>query len=216
MKQEAFLRVVCKLKYGLLVGCGFWLVWTWLPWWQALQQPPDMIVVLGGGIRREAAAAQLAQTHSSLPVLVSSGSTLPCLYRIFVEEHKVAWRRVTVDFRAIDTVTNFTAVLPYLHTKTPRKVFVVATEGQWLRASVMGWIIWGSQGIAMQPVLVEGQDGNSWFKTLRDSLRAVAWIVLRDITVANLYYSDTYLNTQRNLRSSRCETGHAILPEHIR
>jgi len=24
-----------------------------------------------------------------------------------------------VDFRAIDTVTNFTAVLPYLHTKTP-------------------------------------------------------------------------------------------------
>jgi len=28
-----------------------------------LQQPPDMIVVLGGGIRREIAAAQLAQTH---------------------------------------------------------------------------------------------------------------------------------------------------------
>jgi len=35
-----------------------------------------MIIVLGGGIRREMAAAQLAQIHPSLPVIISSGSIL--------------------------------------------------------------------------------------------------------------------------------------------
>lgn len=208
-----FLR---KLKYGLLLGCGFWLVWTWSPWLQALQQPPDAIVVIGGGIYREVVAAQLAQTYSSLPVVVSSGSTLPCLYRVFVEEHGVAWRRVTADFLAMDTVTNFTAVLPYLQTKTPRKVFVVATDRHWSRVLVLGWLIWGSRGIAMQPVLFEGGGHEeSWFKTLRDSLRAMAWIVLGDITVANFYHSDTYIDTQKNLRQSDCEKGRAILPEHF-
>jgi hypothetical protein len=208
-----FLR---KLKYGLLLGGGFWVIWTWLPWWQALKQPPDAIVVIGGGIHREIAAAQLAQTHSTLPVVVSSGSTLPCLYRVFVEKHEVSWRRVTADFRATDTVTNFTAVLTYLHSKTPRKVFVVASEGHWSRVSVLGWIIWGSRGIAMQPVLpIEGGGHDeSWFKTLRDSLRAVAWIVLGEIAVANFYHSDTYINTQRNLRQSHCEiVGNAIMPD---
>ena len=89
------------LSYGLLLGSGLWVVWTWWPWWQAAQRTPDMIIVLGGGIRREMAAAQLAQIHPPLPVVISSGSTLPCLYRVFVKEAGVDWRRVTVDFRAV-------------------------------------------------------------------------------------------------------------------
>jgi len=124
-----------------------------------------MIIMLGGGIRREMAAAQLAQIHPSLPVIISSGSTLPCLYRVFVKEAGVDWRRVTIDFRAVDTLTNFTA------------------------------------------------NEESWGKTLIDSLRAIGWLALGNRMVDHLYHSPTYVETQKQLRSSRCELGEATLPD---
>jgi len=173
-----------------------------------------MIIVLGGGIRREMAAAQLAQIHPSLPVVISSGSTLPCLYRVFVKEAGVDWRRVTIDFRAVDTLTNFTAMLPYVQSRQPRKVFVVATEGHWSRAAVLGWLIWGSRGIAMEPVLIKGVGHEeSWGKTLIDSLRAIGWLALGNRIVDHLYHSPTYVETQKQLRSSRCELGEATVPD---
>ena len=205
-----------KLKYGLLIGCGFWLAWTWFPWWQASFQPPSWIVVLGGGIRREMLAARLAQSYPNLPIIVSSGSPLPCLYRVFVEEGGVAWRRVKVDFRAVDTLTNFTTLVPYLQSNQPRKVFMMTSEGNLPRASLLAWLIWGSRGIATEPVLVDGVGHNeSWLKTFADSIRAIAWVLLGDQTVAKLYHSDAELQSQMNLRQSGCEIGSATLPKHI-
>lgn len=202
-----------RLSYGLLFSSGLWVVWTWWPWWQAAQRSPEMIIVLGGGIRREVAAAQLAQIHPHLPVIISSGSTLPCLYRVFVKEAGVNWQHVTVDFRAVDTLTNFTAVLPYIQSGQPRKVFVVSTEGHWSRAAVLGWLIWGSRGIAIEPFLIKGiGHEESWEKTLLDSLRAIAWLAVGNTTVDHLYHSPTYVSTQKQIRSSRCETGEATLP----
>ncbi len=208
-----------KLKYALLIGLigsVFWLAWAWLSWWKASQQTPSSIVVLGGGIRREILAAQLAQSYPNLPIIVSSGSSLPCLYRVFIVENKVAWRRLTVDFRATDTLTNFTALVPYLQSNQSRKVFMVTSEGNLPRASMLAWLIWGSRGIAAEPVLVEGEGHDeSWLKTFADSIRGVAWVVLGDKTVADLYQSDAKIQHQTRLRQSWCEVGSATLPESI-
>lgn len=206
-----------RLKYGLLVGCGCWLAWAWLPWWQASQQHPSQIVILGGGIRREILAAQLAQSYPELPIIVSSGSSLPCLYRVFVAEKGIAWSRVKVDFRARDTLTNFTTLVPYLQFNQPRKVFMITSKGNLSRASVLAWLIWGSRGIATEPVLIEGEGHDeSWLKTFADSIRGVTWVVLGERTVVNLYNSNAELQHQRNLRQSGCEgIGSATLPDHI-
>ncbi len=205
-----------KLKYGLLIGFGFWLAWTWFPLWQASLQPPSSIAVLGGGIRREMLAARLAKSYPNLPIFVSSGSTLPCLYRVFVEEQGVVWQRVRVDFRAVDTLTNFTALLPYLQSNQPRKAFVITDDGNLPRASILAWLIWGSRGIATEPILVEGIGHNeSWLKTFADSIRAIAWVLLGERTVANSYHSDAEIESQMNLRQSSCEIGSAELPGRI-
>lgn len=205
-----------KLKHGLVIGSIFWLVWTWLPWWEAAQQIPSSIVVLGGGIRREILAAQLAQSYPNLPIIVSSGSSLPCLYRVFVEENKVAWSRLKVDFRATDTLTNFTALVFYLRSNQTRKVFMITSEGNMPRASILAWLIWGSRGIAMEPALVGGAGNHeSWLKTFADSARAMLWIVLGEKTVANLYNSDVELDYQTSLRQSECEIGSATLPNNV-
>lgn len=205
-----------KLKYGLLIGCVFLLTWTWFPWWQALQQTPSSIVVLGGGIRREMLAAHLAQYYSDLPIIISSGSSLPCLYRVFVAEKGVAWKRVKVDFRAMDTLTNFTTLVPYLQSNHPRKVLMITSKGNLSRASVLGWLVWGSRGIAVEPVLVEGAGHyESWLKTLADSIRGLAWVILGERTVTKLYNSDAEIHRQMNLRRSQCEIGSANLPDRI-
>lgn len=205
-----------KLKYGLLIAGGFWLAWIGFLQWQAYQQPPSAIVVLGGGIRREMLAARLAQHYPNLPIIISSGSPLPCVYRVFVEEQGVAWQRVKVDFRATDTLTNFTSLLPYLQSNQPRKVFMISSKGNFQRASILAWFIWGSRGIATEPVLVDGVGNHeSLLKTVADGMRAVVWVFLGEVTVANLYRSDAELQSEMSLRQSGCEIGSANMPEHI-
>lgn len=205
-----------KLKLGLVLGCVFWLAWTWFLWWQASLEPPSWIVVLGGGIGREMLAARLAQYYPNLPIILSSGSPLPCVYRVFVEEEGVDWRRVKVDFRAVDTLTNFTTLLPYLQSNQPRKVFMITESGNLPRALVLAWIIWGSRGIAIEPLLVKGIGHHeSWLKTFADSTRAIAWVMFGEKTVANLYHSNSELQRQMNIRQSGCEIGSATLPKHI-
>ncbi len=210
-------RVNRKLKYGLVIGSSCWLAWTWFPLWQASQQTPSSIVILGGGIHREILAAQLAKYYPDMPIIVSSGSSLPCLYRVFVVEGKVAWKRVKVDLRATDTLTNFTSLVPYLQLNQPRKVFLITSEGNLPRASVLAWLIWGSRGIAIEPVLVEGLGNHeSWLKTFVDSIRGVAWVGLGERTVANLYQSTAEIQRQMNIRKSRCEDiGFVIMPKRI-
>lgn len=208
--------VTKKLRYGLLIAFVFLLTWTWFPWWQALQQPPSSIVVLGGGIRREMLAAHIAQYYSDLPIIISSGSSLPCLYRVFVVEKGVAWRRIKVDFRATDTLTNFTTLAPYLQFYRSCKVLMITSEGNLARASILAWLIWGSRGIAVEPVLVEGSGHNeSWLKTLADSMRGLAWVIVGEKTVTKLYNSNAEIQQQMNFRYSQCEIGFGSLPDHI-
>lgn len=167
----------------LWLTLAVWLGWNYLRWLEAMRQPLSAIVVIGGGVSREIASAQLAKRYPELPIFVSGGSSLSCLHQIFTKERGIAWHRVSGDYRAASTLTNFTTLTPYLNDEQPRKVIVVTDIGGWHRAKVLGSIIFGSRGIAMTPALVNGPGstrGESIEKTLLEALLACIWVLLND------------------------------------
>ncbi len=206
-----------KFALAALIAVGLWLGWRGFVFWQATQQLPSAIVVLGGGTLREKEAAALSVAYSDIPVYISSGSQIPCLYRTFVQERGVSWDRVIPDLRASDTVTNFTALVPYLANRAPRKVLMMATAGQTDRAMLIGSLVWGSRGIAIEPVRIPGEGHNeSDWKMFRDGLRAFAWTVLGDLTVEGQYKPEIQVRYLQKVRESDCENEQrASLPADV-
>lgn len=72
--------------------------------------PTQAILVLGGGEDREEFAAQFAEFHPVLKIWVSSGSP-PNKSRAIFQDAGIADSRVYLDYRATDTVTNFTTLV---------------------------------------------------------------------------------------------------------
>jgi uncharacterized SAM-binding protein YcdF (DUF218 family) len=137
---------------------------------------PEAIFVLGGHEERERFAAQLARQHPNLPVWVSSGSPSGYVKRIFAEEG-VESDRLHLDYQAKDTVTNFTCLVEELKAGGIDSVYLVTSDSHMGRARLVGEIVFGSQGIAIEPVAVPSQTepeplGKSW----RDGARALFWL----------------------------------------
>lgn len=145
---------------------------------QAQLQTPEAILVLGGSIDREQYAAQLAQQHPDLPVWVSSGSNPEYAEWLFQEAH-IAPERVTLDYRAVDTVTNFTTVVDDLKARQISCVYLVTSDYHMRRASVIGEIVLGSRGISFRPLAVPSSEPapEALTRSLRDGARAVLWVL---------------------------------------
>jgi hypothetical protein len=93
---------------------------------QPLLPPPQEIFVLGGDLQREEVAAQLA-SYSHLPVLVSGGSN-PEYARWLFGRHGLDPNRVTLDYRARDTLSNFTTVVDGLRARGVRHLLLVTSS----------------------------------------------------------------------------------------
>ena len=142
---------------------------------QALLKPKVMFV-LGGHEERETYAAQLAQEDPSLEIWVSSGSPPAYAQQIF-EKYGVDGDRLHLDYRAEDTVTNFTSIVGEFKEQNIESVYLVTSENHMYRANLVGQIIFGSQGIAVKPLAVPSQNPpESHIKCLRDGLRSLLWV----------------------------------------
>lgn len=142
---------------------------------QALLRP-EVIFVLGGHEEREEYAAQLAQDNPALEVWVSSGSPPAYAQQIF-DKYGVAGDRLTLDYRAEDTVTNFTSIVDEFKAQNIDSVYLITSENHMQRANIVGQIIFGSQGIAVKPLAVPSQNPpESTIKCLRDGLRSLLWV----------------------------------------
>jgi len=138
---------------------------------------PQAILVLGGSPTREKFAAQFALEHPQLPIFVSSGS--PEAYAQYVfDSAGIDRSRVYLDYRAVDTVTNFTIMVTELQKRKITDVYVITSEFHMPRAIVIGKIVLGSRGIQIHPVAVptDAKSENPT-KSLRDGLRSVFWTV---------------------------------------
>ena len=154
------------------------LAWLSRGLWQPSLPPPQLILVLGGDLDRERVAGSLAR-RDGLPVLVSGGSNPEYATWQFGQQGLDA-ARVHLDYRATDTLTNFTSVVDELRRAKVRHVLLVTSSDHMNRALLVGRMVAGSRGITLTPVAVpcgtrclpEGRR-----KVWGDGLRAALWVL---------------------------------------
>ncbi|HEY9698684.1 MAG TPA: YdcF family protein [Trichocoleus sp.] len=144
----------------------------------AYQVPrPQAILVLGGDPHREKAAAQIARSYSSLDVWVSSGSSPADIDSIF-QAAAVPQSRIHLDYRATDTVTNFTTLVPELKQHQIQHLYLITSDFHMPRARAIATLILGSQGITFTPITVLSDEPQEPpLSTVRDVGRSLLWIV---------------------------------------
>ncbi|MEM6253262.1 MAG: YdcF family protein [Cyanobacteria bacterium P01_D01_bin.156] len=138
---------------------------------------PQAVLVLGGGKEREIAAAKLAAQEPNLKVWVSSGSLPPQANKTFLAEN-IALSRVSLDYDATDTVTNFTTTVNKLKSEGIQNIYIVTSDFHMPRASAIAFWVLGSNSIAYTPVPVPSQQPTEpLHKTLRDITRSWLWLL---------------------------------------
>ena len=154
------------------------LLWLSRGWWWPSPPPPQLILVLGGDVARERAAARLA-LERSLPVVVSGGSNPEYAQWLFAQQG-LSEAQVHLDYRASDTLSNFTSVVDDLRQARVRHVLLVTSSDHMDRALLVGRIVAGSRGIALTPVAVSCGDQcrpEGRRKVWGDGLRAALWLL---------------------------------------
>ena len=137
---------------------------------------PEAIFVLGGAEERELFAAKFAQKHPKLPIWVSSGSPKWYAKRVF-SKAGIEPSRIHLDYKAEDTVTNFTTLVDKLQAEGISSVYLITSDDHMLRARVIGDIVFGSRGIVVKPVEIPtGRSPEPVEKAIRDGARSILWV----------------------------------------
>lgn len=137
---------------------------------------PQAILVLGGGEEREEAAARLSQYYPSLNIWVSSGNSPEMVQTIF-QNHGVSRQRLFLDYRATDTVTNFTTLVPDFEKRQIQHLYLITSSSHMNRAMAIGSLVLGSRGIILTPVSIPSNSPKEpFYEILRDLGRSLLWI----------------------------------------
>jgi len=138
---------------------------------------PEALLVLGGHEERERFAAELAQENPQLPIWISSGSPKEYAQKIFTKAG-IESDRLHFDYRASDTVTNFTTLVDELKKQGIDSVYLITSENHMTRATIIGDIVFRSKGIDFKPIAVPSNNPPEPLeKCLRDGARAILWLV---------------------------------------
>ncbi|AFY54860.1 hypothetical protein Riv7116_2344 [Rivularia sp. PCC 7116] len=138
---------------------------------------PQAIFMLGGGSDREKFTAKFAQNHPSLNIWVSSGSSCDKANKIF-RKAGIPEERVNLDYRAVDTVTNFTSLVKDFEKLNLKHLYIVTSDFHLPRAKAIATIVLGSHGITFTGVSVPSQQSEeSLLHISRDIFRSIFWII---------------------------------------
>lgn len=142
-----------------------------------LTSNPQAILTLGGGAEREEFTAQFAQSYPSLPIWISSGLPQKQARQIF-QATGIAQTQVNLDYRAADTVSNFTSLVKDFKQKNYQHIYFITSDFHLPRAKAIAFIVLGSHGIAYTPIAIPtNQAAESKIKVIRDTARAVVWLI---------------------------------------
>jgi uncharacterized SAM-binding protein YcdF (DUF218 family) len=143
----------------------------------ARQAPsPEAILTLGGDPKREEKAAQLAKYYSTLNIWISTGQEPEVSKQIF-RSRGISEHRLHLDFRASDTVTNFTTLVHDIKKTDIQHVYLITSDFHMPRAKAIAVVVLGSQGITFTPVSVFSKRRQEpKVKILRDVLRSLLWM----------------------------------------
>ena len=147
---------------------------------------PQAIFVLGGGSDREEFAAKLALQHPELEVWISTGSQPEKATKIF-ESAGVSPARLHLDYRAVDTVTNFTTMVGVFQQRGIEHVYLLTSDFHMRRAKAIAFFVFGSRGITLTSVetncvltqVLSSCQTESILRVLRDVLRSLFWLATR-------------------------------------
>ena len=167
-----------RTRRVLLLAGLLGLAWSSRSFWFPSLPPPQLVLVLGGDVERERVGAEVAQ-RDGLPVIVSGGSNPEYAHWLF-RGRGLDDSRVLLDYRATDTLSNFTSVVDDLKRANIRHVLLVTSSDHMDRALMIGRVVAGSRGIGLTPLAVPC--GNrcfleDWRKVWGDGLRAALWVV---------------------------------------
>lgn len=154
------------------------LLWLGHSQVKAQLREPEAILVLGGDAKREHFAATFARQHPDLEIWVSSG-TNPEYAQWLFQEANIDRDRVHLDYRAVDTVTNFTTIVDDLKREGVESVYLVTSDYHMRRATIIAQVVLGRHNIAFQPLPVpsDNSDREPLIRGLRDGARAVVWVL---------------------------------------
>ena len=182
------------LRAGILLSAGLavWMFGTGplAPYRRALfdRSAPQLVLVLGGDVDRERVGARLAR-ELKLPLLVSGGSN-PEYATWLIQDEGLEVERVELDYRAQDTLGNFTSLVDELQDRQVKHLLLVTSADHLGRSMAVGQVVAGSRGIHLTGVPVACEPrcvSESSLKTWRDWIRAVAWVAtgrdLRNVAV---------------------------------
>tara|TARA_Y100001968_G_scaffold192167_1_gene176059 strand:+ start:339 stop:920 length:582 start_codon:yes stop_codon:yes gene_type:complete len=140
--------------------------------------PPEIILVLGGDINREFIGANLAKILN-LPLVVSGGSN-PEYANWSIEKIGLKSNQFFLDYRAKDTLTNFTSLVDEFHLKGISHALLITSHDHMRRASNIGNIIAGSRGIKLTKIPIPCEprcQEESKKKQIGDIIRAITWVI---------------------------------------
>lgn len=179
--QLRFVRRLLLAWGGLLLIQGpVLLLLAHLLWPQ-----PQAILTLGGRMQRETYTARFALAHRDLPIWISSGLG-PDRVRPMFQSLGIGEDRLTLDYRAVDTVTNFTTLVPTLKARHIHHLYLITSDFHMPRAKAIATIVLGSNGIAFTPIpVISLEPPESWQRIARDMVRSWLWLATR-WTGANL------------------------------
>jgi uncharacterized SAM-binding protein YcdF (DUF218 family) len=144
----------------------------------SLQTPhPQAILTLGGGPDREEFTAKFGQEHPHLDIWVSTGIPPAPAFAIF-ENAGIPTNRIHLDYRAVDTVTNFTTLVKDFQKRHIQHIYLITSDFHLPRSKTIATIVLGSQGIVFTPVSIPSQQPReSIFRIVRDGGRSLLWVV---------------------------------------
>ena len=133
---------------------------------------PQAIFVLGGGQDREIAAARLAHQYPELDVWISTGSSKEKVSEIFTEAG-IPLSRLHLDYRVVDTVTNFTTMVEVFQKQNIKHVYLLTSDFHMRRARAIAFFVLGSRGVNYTPVIIKTSNHQieSNLKIFRDVMR---------------------------------------------
>lgn len=175
---------LCKrklLRYWLLSSVSFTLfllsiisIQLAIAYYQAPH--PQAILILGGPSEREKFTAQFAKAYPNLDIWLSTGIPPSQALPLF-QAAGIPTRRIHLDYRATDTVTNYTSLVSNFKQHHIRHLYLITSDFHMPRAKAIATIVLGSQGIAFTPVAVPSDrpKESSW-RILRDMGRSIFWL----------------------------------------
>ena len=163
-----------RLASVLLLAIGLWL-----GQWQMRGRlsSPTVALVLGGDAQREEFAAQFATENPDMDVWISSGANPEYSTWVF-QESQVSLERLHLDYRAVDTVTNFTTLVDDFDRLGIESVYLITSDYHMRRANTIAAIVLGSRGIHYKSLPVASErPPEPLLRSLRDGGRSILWVL---------------------------------------